>query len=196
MLVQTHRLIGESIYDIVFSDMGVRLNKEAFKYGCIRPDIVPRLRAIRHYKDESFDFVNGMISEMQNEFMPKSRKEIKRYSIKLGTIIHYITDYFCSAHNGKKFDSILDHILYERRLARKYADIKGDNIKQQIWSEIKRSGPQQDIEPIEFIEKRHIEYIDSAGEIVKDIRFSLEVCMAVSYYIIGNSLRKVHKKAA
>ncbi len=196
MLVQTHRLIGEMVYTTVAEKMGLRLSKEAFKYGCIKPDIVPKYRAIRHYKKESFDFVNQMIEEISGELMPMSRKGLKRYSVKLGMIIHYITDYFCSAHNYLKYESIVDHVIYERRLAKKFSQINFDKTRADLWSRISIYNLDSSLSLINYIEDRHNEYLKGSNGVINDIYVSVELCLIVSSFIISNCLRNTYKKAA
>ena len=53
----THKIIAAEIYDNVYDIYGIKLDKDKLLWGSICPDILPQFRFIRHYKDESLNYI-------------------------------------------------------------------------------------------------------------------------------------------
>ena len=64
MMTLNHRQIGKTVFSAISKSHVVKLDEKSLTYGCIKPDLVPRLRAIPHYKEKSSDFVNEIFEEM------------------------------------------------------------------------------------------------------------------------------------
>lgn len=105
----------------------MKLHKKKLLWGSIAPDILPKYRFIRHYKDESIDYIGKEIIkiiyisryiEFNNILDPIA---IKILSKKIGIISHYLADYVCLPHANrwtftKSTNSMVNHIKYESDL--------------------------------------------------------------------------------
>lgn len=105
----------------------MKLHKKKLLWGSIAPDILPKYRFIRHYKDESIDYIAKEIIkiiyisryiEFNNILDPIA---IKILSKKIGIISHYLADYVCLPHANrwtftKSTNSMVNHIKYESDL--------------------------------------------------------------------------------
>lgn len=117
MFSNTHAYIAEKVFKYLKNNNGIEINKTFFKYGSVKPDFAPRLVNIGHYEEESMDFILDEISTLSSLPYQDEEEFLKQYSIKLGVIIHYLSDYFCHAHNNYSFKKdILKHLVYEARL--------------------------------------------------------------------------------
>jgi hypothetical protein len=116
LLTSTHKIIAEHIYQDVYNNNGILLNKKLLIRGSIKPDFMPNLKVQKHYMAESFDFTIDRIMKVINE----PEIGLDKLSVNIGVISHYMADFFCLPHskhwdlfNGKK---ILEHIKYEHIL--------------------------------------------------------------------------------
>ncbi|HLR21919.1 MAG TPA: zinc dependent phospholipase C family protein [Tissierellaceae bacterium] len=125
ILADSHKIIVTNIYDKVFEDYGLKLDKNKLLWGSIAPDILPKYRLfIRHYKDESLDYIAKEIIkiifisrylEFNNILDPISIKVLSR---RIGIVSHYLSDYVCLPH-AKRWtfkDSMVKHLKYESQL--------------------------------------------------------------------------------
>ncbi len=93
-------------------------------WGSIAPDFLPKYKFIRHYKDESIDYVVKEIIKIifLSRYVDFNRGidfiTIKLLSRKIGIISHYLTDFVCAPH-AKRWTfvgSMKKHIKYEKDL--------------------------------------------------------------------------------
>lgn len=185
MFIQTHILIGKCIQEVIQENFHIKLSSNAFVYGNIKPDIDPRMTAISHYKNKSFQVIIEMILSLQKYDLSDYDKRMKKFSIQLGVINHYLTDFFCFAHNDLKMNYFISHLLYENKLAKKFHKFNLEEVCNKSINSIKNL---PDIDVKQYIEFKHNEYIKSEPSIDKDICYSIEICSAVSYIIIYNCL--------
>lgn len=115
--IALEQIKGRSIY----------LNEKAFILGNVVPDFSPYHKIIRHYQENSFEYLVRAVSDVIET------KELGEKSFKLGIICHYISDYFCYPHfNNMKFSSkdIMEHIMYEKDLEIFSKSYRADLIKE------------------------------------------------------------------
>lgn len=102
------------------------MNKEKLLWGSIAPDITPYYKFIRHYKNESINYISREIANLiflcqGKDFEKGEDLMLNKYlSKKLGIISHYLCDYTCYPHaeritcvNSKR---AREHLSYEMRL--------------------------------------------------------------------------------
>ncbi len=194
MFTQTHRLIGETIGTIIRREYPDILDEKAFQYGCMIPDYYLRFVSIPHYKNKSFQFVTGMIQKAR--CLPQTIKEKQCFSTELGIITHYISDYFCQAHNYSKYDNCMNHLIYEGKLA---AEFKRVNLQKFCFSNL--SGYSNHklgslVHLPAFINNRHLEYRNEKRQMRTDIAFCLDVATTVALTIVKHSQFEILHQAA
>ena len=127
IFADSHKIIATNIHDSVFDIYGLKLDKNKLLWGSICPDILPQYRFIRHYKEESLNYIAKEIMkvvfisrylEFNSKLDPFTMKILSR---KIGIISHYLSDYVCLPHakrwtftKGK--DSMMKHMKYESEL--------------------------------------------------------------------------------
>ncbi|AOT68796.1 zinc dependent phospholipase C family protein [Geosporobacter ferrireducens] len=118
MLIQSHKLISEKVHANLQRHLGIELHKGFFIYGNIKPDISPYLSKIPHYVNESLSFISNEIYHLSNTPFSKDKAFIKQFSIQLGVITHYISDYFCHPHHDRETykNHLIEHLKYESLL--------------------------------------------------------------------------------
>ena len=183
MLFETHLLISYILYNYLSKEQGFKINKLAFMYGCIKPDINNEDIQCSHVLDESISSVNKY-----SEKLITNNVSIKAFSVSLGVICHFICDYFCIYHNDEyKLKGVFPHTLYEIKLHYKFliffimGKVKFDNY---IPSENNLMGI-----VIEMREK----YILEKKSLIRDIKYALSVAAIISEFILYSSEIKLDK---
>lgn len=127
IFADTHKIIASKIHDNVFDIYGLKLDKDKLLWGSICPDILPQFKFVRHYKDESLNFIAKEI--MKVIFISRYLEfntildpfTMKILSKKIGIISHYLSDYVCLPHAKRwtlttSTDTMIKHIKYESKL--------------------------------------------------------------------------------
>jgi len=194
MFTQTHRLIGATIGTIIRREYPDRLDEKAFRYGCMIPDFYLPFISIPHYKNKSFEFITAMIQKDRG--LPQTLKEKRRFSAELGIITHYISDYFCQAHNYSEYDNILNHFIYEGVLSGEFRRFDLQKFCLNNLTTGNQSGIGLPSNLPAFINKRHLEYQNEKRQMKTDISFCLDVATTVALSIIAHSQFEILRKAA
>lgn len=115
MIIPTHRLIGENIYKSVLLNNKIRLDKRWLIWGSVLPDLMPKYMKQKHFFSVSYDYILNMIEKLYNDSNNISMKE---FSIRLGIITHYVSDFFCTPHNDRAYyhNHIKEHMQFETKL--------------------------------------------------------------------------------
>lgn len=121
---ETHKIIASEIYENVLNLYDIKLDKEKLLWGSICPDILPQFKLIRHYKDESLNFIAKEIMRVIfisryidfNKILDPLAMNI--LSKKIGIISHYLSDYVCLPHalRWTFSEKMIKHIKYESQL--------------------------------------------------------------------------------
>lgn len=184
MLPGTHRQISKLVFDIIQKDYNVTLRRLAFEYGSVKPDISPAMKTTSHTKPDSFFKVKEMINSFYKEPLPHSKKQMRKFSVELGVLLHFVADYFCCYHNAKVEDPLRKHFLYERRLAKRFSKEfrEGSSlISKEFRNEIIC---QNSMDLVSYIDMMHKEYLKRPHGLSLDLFFCLDVCITVATSII------------
>lgn len=182
MNVSTHKQIALKIYQ-QYNMHFEKLDKKSFIYGNIKPDITIGLRRKSHKMKESLDFIVKRI----NKLTSTRYTSVKKFSIDLGIINHFLADFFCSVHffeETKEYNNIILHILYENKLAKRFNKIKDNISLYNSQNEINELSSDNLSEAILNLANTYSKIIPS---IDNDIQYILKVTSLISLYIINNS---------
>jgi len=194
MFTQTHRLIGETIGMVIRSQYPDRLDEKAFQYGCMIPDYYLRFVTIPHYKNKSFDFVANMIQKARS--LPETVREKQIFSTELGVITHYISDYFCQAHNYSEYDNCANHLIYEGRLSKEFKRFCLQKFCLNYLTDYNHHRLGSLVNLPAFINNRNLEYINEKRQMRTDIIFCLDVATTVALSITNHSQLVILHQAA
>lgn len=194
MFTQTHWRIGEAIIRSMPIDF--QIDKPAFQYGCVVPDFLPGIPD--HTKDESINFVAKIIEQVQKcnltETNPADQRDL---FVKLGIVTHYISDYFCQAHNDDpRYNKILPHLLYENRLR---IEFNASNL-----AKVSRTGLERfnyfrystQSSLVNYIQDRHLAYMAEKSGMSKDIHYAAQTSTNVIAAILNHYLLASKRQAA
>ncbi|MBP2027030.1 hypothetical protein J2Z35_000822 [Acetoanaerobium pronyense] len=184
MLIPTHRIIAHNVFKNVNSNMNFKLNRPMLSYGSMKPDIAPSLKSKKHYKEPTLDFVIDEIIKLMEIGISEDLISINKFSVKLGVITHFLSDFFCLPHHDRDYfsDKLTEHMIYEKNLHYKFKEFAGlEKIKMPSLMGLEK----EDIRS--FIDELHYEYSTSPMGYENDIKGSINVSSAISMIIIENS---------
>lgn len=193
IFADSHKIIASKIYDNVFDIYGLKLDKEKLLWGSVCPDILPQFKLIRHYKDESINFIAKEIMKVIfiSRYLEFNKRldplAIKILSKKIGIISHYLTDYVCLPHANRWtfYDSMIRHIKYESKLNdyvvthdfnKNIIDLDDLDIYDINAKDLK-------VNIIKYINDVIEEYSLKTGY-ENDLNFSLSLNLKISYFIL------------
>ena len=124
IFAETHKIIAKNIYDNVYENYDLKLDRDKLAWGSVAPDVLPQYRFIRHYKDESINYISKEIMKVIfiSRFLDLNKNldplTIKILSKKIGIISHYLSDYVCLPHANRWtfYNSMIKHVKYESKL--------------------------------------------------------------------------------
>lgn len=194
IFAESHKIIASKIYDNVVNIYGLKLDKDKLLWWSVAPDILPQYKLIRHYQDESINYISKEIIKIIfiSRYLEFNKIldpiAIKVLSKKIGIISHYLSDYVCLPH-AKRWtfsDSMMKHIKYESGL-NEYAvnhdfrknviNVDEIDIFDSEFSTLK--GRIKD-----FIDKVVVEYSSSKTSFKTDLNFALSLNLKMTYFIL------------
>lgn len=182
MFAVTHKMIAQKVFDALNEELGIVLDRKSLLHGSIAPDLYPSMLFKSHGKKSSFEFVQRKIQSLAEEVIPANRKGLSVFSLKLGIIIHFVSDYFCKAHNESRYDNMLLHYIYERKLKRYFSRWINEYHAAAAFKKLTSWKPCDNI--VELIEEKHREYTSLKSSLSMDMEYSIYVSTQVALNLI------------
>jgi len=126
MIANTHRVVGEFLYQQLSPSNQRYIQRQRFVYGNIKPDISKKYLQMSHYHRDNEEIIFKMLNQLLT-----TQASIREFSENLGVLIHFFCDYTCIYHaNDYLYEnhSIAKHLRYELMLHR-YAVKKLEKLK-------------------------------------------------------------------
>ncbi|HWQ05834.1 MAG: zinc dependent phospholipase C family protein [Clostridiaceae bacterium] len=111
----SHHAMGYLLYSALEQE-GIQLDKELFVLGNLLPDYLPELILAPHFTmkcQREINLFTGVLAAQR--VLPESEIPLE-YSLRLGILCHYLTDYFCFAHSREFQQNLARHSSYEQAL--------------------------------------------------------------------------------
>ena len=124
MLIQTHKVIGESVLDALRDKQSIQLDRTRFILGNIVPDLHVDYIHQKHYSSQCYEKIKRAIMEL-----PDKNLTLKQFSFRSGIICHYLSDFFCYPHDQEWHyggGNTKEHIIFEEK---QYQICKGNIIR-------------------------------------------------------------------
>lgn len=186
MYSATHKMIAAIVHEHIQDELGVTLDLKAFKSGSIAPDIRPSMRTIKHTRKGSYELVRNLGNRLIDNEYSSTELSMKEFSYKLGIIIHFVCDYFCTPHNNEKYKNIVKHLTYEKRLE-SFAFRKDDwNIPSLNEAIVNNLWKVTSFEKV--IMDKSKEYYESSESFYNDMEFAITVSTLTTLIIVRKAL--------
>lgn len=193
MFADTHKIIGLNIYENILDNYDLKLDKNKLLWGSIAPDILPKYKLIRHYKDESLDYIVYHIKRVifmsrYVNFRNVEYLSIKILSREIGIISHYLSDFVCAAHANRWtfIGNMKKHITYETKLNKyvKTHDFKKHVISTQDIDLYDNGDKDLEVQVRDYINMIIEEYSNLNSSFNKDLNFALDFTTKISLFIL------------
>lgn len=208
IFAETHKIMSVELGKRIFQNSEVELNINKLQWGSIIPDFYPKYRLIRHYSDESLDFiVNEIVSLIYmsryiNFERGMDKLTNKYFSTKLGIISHYLSDYFCLPHFDRWTfgSSMRKHVKYEKDLAKLALDyeFKKGVINASDINVMDMGTEKVDLKKSvkEYIETVLTEYSQNKGY-ESDLNYAVDLSSKIACFVIetANCLYYIREKS-
>lgn len=202
ILASTHKVIATIVHQKIKRDFNIELNLKKIQWGSVCPDVLPYYKLIRHYQNESIDYISNEISNLiyfcRYAKLEKNNNPIllNFLSKKLGIISHYLSDYCCYPHAYRLtfFNDMKAHIKYESDLN---LYVMANKINEENYSSVIM---EKDLNLFENVDKklrlRVKNYIENAIDEYKkmpiayetDMNFALDLSSKIAYFVIESIL--------
>lgn len=116
MIANTHRVVGQFLYQQLSPSNQRLVQKQRFVYGNVKPDISKKYLQMSHYHRDNEEIIFKMLNDLLT-----TQASIREFSESLGVLIHFFCDYTCIYHaNDYLYEnhSIAKHLRYELMLHR------------------------------------------------------------------------------
>jgi len=145
--------------------------KWAFYLGTILPDLSITQFLHPHYYEKSSDYVFQSLCRIEG-------KDVKNIAdaIRLGEMVHYLSDFCCFAHKDGCIGKISEHLNYERSI-HKYLLENYPILQQTISKEMPTY--ERSAEILEQIKQKLVDYSEMAPCFERDIIKSVEILSIV-----------------
>ncbi|KNY27057.1 zinc dependent phospholipase C family protein [Pseudobacteroides cellulosolvens] len=178
MLCETHELIAKQLYKLTNTIINAPIDYKSLIFGSVAPDKNPSMVIVPHTKFHSGYLLNKNLEYFTDKKFTYNNNSINMLSYKLGIVIHLISDYFCSAHNHIKYLNPITHFLYENRLKYFFRNNIGN-----IEIDIKGSLVEINNNLYYYINKKHLEYLNTESSMLNDFNFTISTVSSVFVYI-------------
>ena len=101
---------------------GVLLDREQFVLGNLLPDYLPELILAPHFTMKCQREIGLFTGVLAAQRVSAKAELPADYSLRLGILCHYITDYFCFAHSREFQQNLAHHSSYEQALDSYFRD--------------------------------------------------------------------------
>ncbi|MEN6391010.1 MAG: zinc dependent phospholipase C family protein [Syntrophomonas sp.] len=173
MLSQTHWLIGDTVAQIAAEQIPGRINKLAFCWGNVLPDLVRPYSIIPHTINGSGPLLTKLLGQTQ---LIQFKGPWTLY-VHLGIISHLLSDYFCLAHNEPSLEAVVPHVIYEAKL---HSSINGRRLRNLALATLKTRGSEA-CELRRYLEVKHQDYKNEAPGPLTDVAYALNAVLGLIY---------------
>ena len=176
MTYQTHAYLGAEIFPVICETWGIPLSRKKLIAGSIKPDRNSLFLRHPHFWKHSHRFIETKIRKLALRQLDPGKKN-KRFSEELGVVLHYVADFFTSAHNMKP-NRIREHLAFEERLHRDFLAFVDTESLRNTMKMI-------DYPVTSSLRYQHKRYKTDFIETSNDIREITVACLSITAYIMN-----------
>jgi len=182
MTYHTHLFLGAELFPVICETWNVSLSRKRFLSGSVKPDVSSLFLRHPHFWRSSRRFVLKKIAKLSRKTLKPDTKN-KRFSEDLGIVLHYIADFFTSAHNVRP-NRIGEHLAFEAKLHAEFVNLIDSRAIDASFRMIRGTGGSRiaRIEPL--LKELHERFEPSLADPVADIREILVACLTVALFVM------------
>lgn len=189
----THKILADNILQTLKNDFQEEvLLRKSLLWGSVRPDIFRG--DISHFKNEGAEKFFKKYEKVDKSSVVMTGRE---FSCSLGQIFHYLSDFFCQAHNSEKyFDRRSAHLLNEIKL-QQFAQKKSFNyfvrqLQKKAGFDVNKT-TSSTLRFQELIENKHALFMEDKFCFKNDLIYSFGICVLAGRRLIENKVKRENK---
>jgi hypothetical protein len=113
MKVRVHRELSEYIREGCEARLNIKINPYWFALGSAYPDCTHHRFMHMHKLNAAGNMVRRMIRRFCSKSIYSGQNLSRWRSLRLGIIMHYVSDFLCYVHTSEFAGSLMDHRAYE-----------------------------------------------------------------------------------
>ena len=205
MMYYTHLLLADALLPAIEETWGVKLSRKRFRSGSVKPDTSSLIVRHPHFWRLSRKFAFKKIVKLSRKVLKADSKN-RRFSEELGIALHYVADFFTSAHNVRP-NRLKAHLASEAALHEEFARlVSADSVRTSMrmvlgtgargaWGGGEKAG--RDGERIRAVLKElHDRFVPAPADPVSDIREILVACLTVTAFVMEMATAGMRADAA
>lgn len=181
-----HLLIGTYLYHYLKLNYGISLRKTSFLYGCVCPDFRPGVVLNPHYTDNHLFRLQQVVTKLSLEQRTRMDLHSKHFSLQLGILCHYYSDFFCYAHNKHFSGTSAQHVSYEHKLHKYFKEHIDQMYAAELVPDDRTLTSISGIHP--HIADMHRQYISATPHMKLDMVYSIKASAQILFSILNASL--------
>jgi len=185
MTYQTHAYLGAEIFPVICETWGIPLSRKRLIAGSVKPDRNSLFLRHPHFWKHSHRFIEKKIRKLAHTALIEGKKN-KKFSEELGIVLHYVADFFTSAHNMKP-NRIREHLAFEERLHRDFLDLVDSESLRNTMKMI-------DFPVTSSLRYQHSRFQSDLSETVNDIREITLACLTITSYIMNCATARLRQE--
>ncbi len=183
MNIFSHFRISKILLHYLSHNHGIKIKRTPFIFGNLKPDIC----ADKYNHNHSVTIMDDVLNELEHFLtdIQSERLSESAFAEKLGTFCHYLSDFFCLAHNASFSGDMWKHHEYEFKLHKHIRRIKAEKYNSFITAgELKNS-----------IINQHEKYSQEALGLANDSNYIATACVLVctSTAKIWNAYKRIRQ---
>lgn len=184
MNVFSHFMMGKLLYHNL-KNIDIKLKRNAFIFGNIKPDVSSRYNKLPHYKKDVYSLFKSEVLALCDMKVSEGSSFSSEYSEKLGVICHFISDFFCFAHCEQFDNRGWNHFIYEMKLS--FYMLKRKKSMKNIDNLMDYSQFYNTNSIFEEMDKENEEYFASHQSEGMDVLCSLQNCISMVLAVVNIS---------
>ncbi|MBA4347464.1 MAG: hypothetical protein C0413_01230 [Clostridiales bacterium] len=189
----SHHAMGHLLYKALTSQ-GIKLDRELFVSGNMLPDYLPELILNPHFTQKCQREIHVFSEALAGQPVTTGETLPPEYSLRLGILCHYLTDYFTFAHTPEFRLGLKEHGAYERRLNDYFRDhytMEDSVLANHVFTNCDSA---RDV--VSEVSRMKREYYMQEDSLSRDVRFAFSACLgAITRLVAVSEAREDHTRA-
>ena len=189
----SHHAMGHLLCDAL-SQEGYQIDRELFVLGNLLPDYLPELILNPHFTMKCQREIHIFTEALAGQPVRAGEALPPEYSLRLGILCHYLTDYFTYAHTPEFRLGLMEHGAYEQRLDDFFRDHY--TIEESLLGNGTTSVSECAKDVVKDIYRHKRDYRCAQRALQTDVQFAFSVCLSSMKQLLAISeASREHVKA-
>jgi len=189
----SHHAMGHLLYEALTAQ-GVKLDRELFVLGNMLPDYLPELILNPHFTLKCQREIHIFTEALAGQPVTRGEQLPPEYTLRLGILCHYLTDYFTFAHSPEFRLGLKEHGAYESRLNDYFRDHY--TIEESTLSGFRFTNCEIARDVVKEIYRMKRDYRTEGCTLSRDVKHAFSACLgSMSELIAISEEREVHAHA-